>query len=128
MSVVVAYQSTAEGSAAVHAAAREAMLRDEPLIAVDASRAGDEPVPTDVGTRLGVEFEPLEIKIVRSDLPDPADRVLQAAQDSDAALIVIGTRHRTAVGKFLLGSTTQRVLLEAACPVLVVKAEYPAST
>jgi nucleotide-binding universal stress UspA family protein len=40
-----------------------------------------------------------------------------------AALVVVGTRHRSAVCKFLLGSTAQRLVLEAACPVLVVKAE-----
>lgn len=57
------------------------------------------------------------------DLPDSADRVLQVAQETDAALVVVGTRHRSAVGKFLLGSTAQRLVLEAACPVLVVKAE-----
>ena len=35
----------------------------------------------------------------------------------------VGLRHRGAVGKFLLGSTAQRIILEAACLVLVVKAD-----
>jgi nucleotide-binding universal stress UspA family protein len=30
--------------------------------------------------------------------------------------------HRTAVGMFLLGSTAQRILMDAPCPVLAVKA------
>ena len=38
-------------------------------------------------------------------------------------LIVIGLRHRTAVGKLLMGSVAQRILLDARCPVLAVKAE-----
>jgi len=53
---------------------------------------------------------------------DAADEVLQAAEDARADLVVIGLRHRSPVGKLLLGSTAQRVLLDARCPVLAVKA------
>ena len=51
----------------------------------------------------------------------PTNAVLAAI--ADAELIVIGMRHRTAVGKFLMGSTAQRILLDAPCPVLAVKAD-----
>ena len=36
-------------------------------------------------------------------------------------MIVVGVRHRTPVGKLLLGSVAQRVILDAPCPVLAVK-------
>jgi len=48
--------------------------------------------------------------------------ILKLAQLEDAELIVIGLRHRSPVGKLLLGSTSQQVLLDASCAVLAVKA------
>ncbi len=52
---------------------------------------------------------------------DPADDVLTVAQERDATLIVIGVRRRSPVGKLLLGSNSQAILLNADCPVLAVK-------
>jgi nucleotide-binding universal stress UspA family protein len=43
------------------------------------------------------------------------------AQRRDARLVVLGLRQRTAVGKMVFGSTAQRILLDATCPVLAVK-------
>ena len=54
---------------------------------------------------------------------EPAEEVVELAEEVGAELIVIGMRHRTAVGKFLMGSTAQRILLDAPCPVLAVKAD-----
>ena len=52
---------------------------------------------------------------------DPSDAVVQVAQRRDARLLVLGLRHRTPVGKVVFGSTAQRILLDATCPVLAVK-------
>ncbi len=53
---------------------------------------------------------------------EPAEEILEAAERLSAALIVLGIRRRTPVGKLLMGSTAQRVLLQSTCPVLAVKA------
>jgi nucleotide-binding universal stress UspA family protein len=50
----------------------------------------------------------------------PADQVLRAAERFHADLIVMGRRGRSAVGRWLLGSVSERVLRDAGCPALVV--------
>lgn len=50
-----------------------------------------------------------------------AEDVLNVAEEVGAELIVIGLRHRTPVGKLIMGSTAQSILLDAHCSVLAVK-------
>ena len=54
---------------------------------------------------------------------DPADDLVNVATEVSAEFIVIGLRRRSPVGKLILGSNAQRVLLDAPCPVLAVKAD-----
>jgi nucleotide-binding universal stress UspA family protein len=51
---------------------------------------------------------------------DVADGVLEEAERVRARLLVVGLRRRSAVGKVLLGSIAQRIVLEAKIPVLAV--------
>ena len=53
---------------------------------------------------------------------DVADTVLDLVADADVELLVIGARRRSAVGKMIMGSVTQTIILRADVPVLVVKA------
>jgi nucleotide-binding universal stress UspA family protein len=64
----------------------------------------------------GVEFELTQPVGV-----DTATELLEAMDRDDAELLVIGVRHRSPVGKLLLGSVSQQVLLECPKPVLAVK-------
>ncbi len=57
-----------------------------------------------------------------------AHTIVEAAQDLDADLIVVGTRGRTALGGLLLGSVTHRLLHIAPCPVFAVPAGIPADS
>ena len=54
---------------------------------------------------------------------EPAEDLLAIAEEVGAELIVIGLRRRTPVGKLILGSNAQRILLDAHCPVLAVKSD-----
>ncbi len=53
---------------------------------------------------------------------DPAEDLINVAGEVSADFIVIGLRRRSPVGKLILGSNAQRILLDAPCPVLAVKA------
>ena len=50
-----------------------------------------------------------------------AEAILGLATSEQADLLVIGSRRRSPVGKLIMGSTVQRVLLDAPMPVLVTK-------
>jgi nucleotide-binding universal stress UspA family protein len=52
---------------------------------------------------------------------DAADDILAAADAVKASLVVVGLKKRSAVGKLVLGSTAQTVMLRARCSVLGVR-------
>jgi nucleotide-binding universal stress UspA family protein len=51
-----------------------------------------------------------------------AGATIEAARQNEAELIVLGLRQRSAVGKAILGSYEQEILLDAPCPVLSIRA------
>ncbi|MBI1822221.1 MAG: universal stress protein [Nitrospirae bacterium] len=53
----------------------------------------------------------------------PSIEIIKAAREVQADLVVMGTRGRTGLAHILLGSTAERVIQRAQCPVLTVKAE-----
>lgn len=128
MTVLVGYVPTSLGEATVRAGVEEARRRAEPLVVVnmsrddvlvDAHRAGSADlarIERDVA-ELGVDVEVVRIE----GGTDPADAIVHAARERQVSVIVIGLRHRTPVGKLVMGSAAQRILLEARCPVLAVK-------
>jgi nucleotide-binding universal stress UspA family protein len=128
--VVVGYVPKPEGDAAVDQGIAEAKLRGAALIVVNSHRGGRE-YDDDASARTKEELAALETKLEESGLEydvrqlvrglEPAEDLIGIAEDSDADLIVIGLRRRTPVGKLILGSNAQRILLDAPCPVLAVK-------
>ncbi|MEU0150670.1 MULTISPECIES: universal stress protein [Micromonospora] len=128
MTVLVAYVPTPEGDAAFTAGLAEAARRRERLVLLNTPREGA-PVSAEMaaadavaamverGAAAGVAVE------VRQDAHagDLADEVVRVAEAVDASVIVIGLRRRSPVGKLIMGSAAQRILLDADRPVLAVK-------
>jgi nucleotide-binding universal stress UspA family protein len=117
--IVVGYSSKPEGRAALKRALAEAELRHGELVVVHTSVDVE---VADLRAELAQTGIPHEVKEA-ADALDPAEELISTAEDRDAEFIVIGLRRRSPVGKLLLGSNAQRVLLDASCPVLAVKAE-----
>jgi nucleotide-binding universal stress UspA family protein len=115
--IVVGYSSKPEGRAALKRALSEATLREAAVVVLDTSSGLDAGLAEELAAS-GVSYE-----IRTADAHDSAEDLIRTAETTDADFIVIGLRRRSPVGKLLLGSNAQRVLLDAACPVLAVKAE-----
>jgi nucleotide-binding universal stress UspA family protein len=129
VTIVVGYTPTPAGRAALVAAAGVAAERNQPVIVVNSSR-GDalaDPgfaTPADLDwARSTLEEAGVEFSIRQSVRGrDASEEVVTVLEEVDAELCVIGIRHRTAVGKMLMGSNGHRILMDAPCPVLAVKA------
>lgn len=128
MTVLVGLVPTPEGTAALEAAIEEARLRGSRLLVVNSARRGahvDQNLVNQDGLhRLQERLtgEGLTHQVVQDrEQRDVADHLLGLVEQEKVELLVIGLRRRTAVGKLLLGSTAQRLLIEAPCRVLAVK-------
>lgn len=129
--VVVGFVPKPEGQAALETGISEAKLRGSKIVVVNSHRGGqdfDGAKAQAAEEELGAVRKQLEDSGLDFDMRqlvrgfEPAEDLISIAETSDAELIVIGLRRRSPVGKLILGSNAQRVLLDAHCPVLAVKA------
>jgi len=56
---------------------------------------------------------------------DPASAIVEAAEEENVDLIVLGTHGRTGLTRLLMGSVAENVVRKAKCPVLTVKHPSP---
>ncbi len=129
MTIIVGYRPTPEGRAALDRAIDEARRSGARLLVINsAERPAGSPEPISAERGVDALSQRLQAagivhEIRQLDLDDdPAEAILSGVSDPVADLIVIGLRRRSPVGKLITGSVAQRVLLDADCPVLTVKA------
>lgn len=127
--IVIGYTADAFGIAAVDHGIAEAQLRGTSVLVINAT-SGEAYVDSrfarsgqvhDVEERLRESGVPFELRQPVG--VDAVTELLDAMDADDAELLVIGVRHRSPVGKLLLGSVSQQLLLECPKPVLAVKPE-----
>jgi nucleotide-binding universal stress UspA family protein len=126
MPIVVAYTPDPAGEAALGFAVKEAKFRGERLIVVNATK-GDALVDPRFASDAAVGevdsiLADVEHEIKRPMGADIADLVLAEVEASGAQWLVVGLRHRTPVGKLIMGSVSQRLLLDSPVPVFAVRA------
>lgn len=130
--IVVGYVPKAEGRAALRRAAEEAKLRGARLVVVNSARGGRE-YDDETAVEADAELAAVRTQLAEAGIDaevrqlvrgmDVAEDLVAVAEETTADFIVIGLRRRSPVGKLILGSNAQRILLDAPCPVLAVKAE-----
>jgi nucleotide-binding universal stress UspA family protein len=78
---------------------------------VDATLAAAAVIAQEAG--IGVEVFPRQ--------GDPADAILDVAEERDADLIIVGNKGMTGAKRFLLGSVPNKVSHHAPCSVLIIR-------
>jgi nucleotide-binding universal stress UspA family protein len=133
MTVALAHQASSPvGRIALREAAQEAQLRATDLAVIhvvesvdlDLVAAHQAGLADEIGKVLvacGLGEVPWRVELAAGNNQDIAGTVLAFADQVGAEILVIGARRRSPVGKFLLGSVTQTIILDADMPVVVVK-------
>ncbi|AHD19721.1 MULTISPECIES: universal stress protein [Rhodococcus] len=121
MTVAVVHADTPEGRIALQAAVREAADRQQSLVVLHPLDEPDEVegVRAQVSEVAGTDGWELLAAVHDG---DPVGTTVELLARSGAERVVIGSRGRTATGKFLVERAVQRLITESSVPVLVIKA------
>jgi nucleotide-binding universal stress UspA family protein len=130
MTILVAYVARPEGQAALDKGMEIAKRRNERLLVVNASPGGTKEDPSMIDTD---EVERIE-KMLRDAGLDAefkqfvrgksaVEEIEAMVESLNVSVLIIGIRKRSPVGKLIMGSVAQELLLSVSCPVLAVKAK-----
>ena len=131
MTIIVAYVPRPEGQAALDKGIEIATRRNERLGVVNAGPGGSQS-QEDSSVMNGYEAERVEANLASLPIEvefkqfvrgkSAVEEIEDLVEQLQPSLLIIGLRKRSAVGKLLLGSVAQDILMSVPCPVLAVKA------
>ena len=128
MTIVIGYVPTPVGDAALDAGLAEAAVHGEDVVILNSPRRRstvdtdlvDETTAADLVARASAAGVTATV-----DQAEHGADLVQTFEDvvtrTSARLVVIGVRRRSPVGKLVMGSDAQRLLLELDVPILAVK-------
>jgi nucleotide-binding universal stress UspA family protein len=129
MTILVAYAPRPEGQAALAKGLEIAKRRQEKLLVVNASPGGTQEDPSKADVQ---DVERVEALLAASGVDaefkqfvrgkSAVTEIEELVESLQVSLVIIGLRKRSAVGKLIMGSVAQDILLSVTCPVLSVKA------
>jgi nucleotide-binding universal stress UspA family protein len=128
MTILIGFVPTPAGEAALAAGLAEAARSGEDVVILNSPRRGAtvdaDLIGEDVAEDLLAKASAQGV-VARVDHADHGSDIVDTfealVERTDARMVVLGLRRRSPVGKFLLGSDVQRLLLELKVPVLAVK-------
>lgn len=130
MTIVVAYVARPEGEAALEKGIEIAKRDRERLIVVNASPGGTAEDRSAIDAQdfarvqrllAGLQIDAEIKQFVRG--KGAVEEIEALVESTQASLLIIGLRKRSAIGKLIMGSVAQELLLSINCPILAVKAE-----
>lgn len=129
MTILVAYVPRPEGQTALEKGIELARQTQENLIVVNATPGGahDDPARADAQDVERVELL-LSVSGIKAEFKqfvrgkNAVEELEEMVDQYQVSVLVIGLRKRTAVGKLILGSMAQEILMSISCPILAVKA------
>lgn len=128
MTILVAYVPRPEGQAALDKGIELAKSQKEHLLVVNTGSGGGQESTSFADVQ---DYERVEAILAKSGLDAELKQFVRGktaiveinelVDTLPISMLVIGLRKRSAVGKLIMGSVAQELLLSVSCPVLAVK-------
>ena len=131
MNIMVGYDGSIEAKDALKLAQKHAKAFDSKIMVVKSVtrkhpldysviQAAEENLEREIRNQLNGDKTRYETRLVVSSR-STGENITWSAELENIDEIIIGARKRSKVGKLLLGSTAQYVVLHAPCPVITIK-------